>query len=160
MAEWFDAGVRLGEQVEKDMIAVRIGPGARMIVVAAPACFSTHAPPKTPRDLTHYSCINLRLAIYGGLYAWEFEKDGEAIRVRVDGQLAFNGLPHILAAALEGFGLAYLPQDVCRAPLAEGRLVQALADWRPPFPGYRLYYPSRRPPAPAFALIVEVLRHR
>ena len=160
VAERFDAGVRLGEQVEKDMIAVRIGPEARMIVVAAPACFATRAPPQTPRELTHYPCINLRLATYGGFYAWEFEKDGEAIRVRVDGQFAFNGVPHMLTAALEGFGLAYLPEDVCRDALAQGRLVQALADWCPLFPGYHLYYPSRRQPSPAFALIVESLRRR
>jgi len=160
VAERFDAGVRLGEQVEKDMIAVRIGPEARMIVVAAPACFATRAPPQTPRELTHYPCINLRLATYGGFYAWEFEKDGEAIRVRVEGQVAFNGVPHMLTAALEGFGLAYLPEDVCREALSKGRLVQALADWCPLFPGYHLYYPSRRQPSPAFALIVESLRRR
>ena len=160
VAERFDAGVRLGEQVEKDMIAVRIGPEARMIVVAAPACFATRAPPQTPRELTHYPCINLRLATYGGFYAWEFEKDGEAIRVRVEGQVAFNGVPHMLTAALEGFGLAYLPEDVCREALSQGRLVQALADWCPLFPGYHLYYPSRRQPSPAFALIVESLRRR
>jgi DNA-binding transcriptional LysR family regulator len=160
VAERFDAGVRLGEQVEKDMIAVRIGPEARMIVVAAPACFATRPPPQTPRELTHYPCINLRLATYGGFYAWEFEKDGEAIRVRVEGQVAFNGVPHMLTAALEGFGLAYLPADVCREALSQGRLVQALADWCPLFPGYHLYYPSRRQPSPAFALIVESLRRR
>ena len=160
VAERFDAGVRLGEQVEKDMVAVRIGPDARMIVVAAPACFETRPRPATPRDLTHYPCINLRLATYGGFYAWEFEKDGEAIRVRVDGQFAFNGVPQILAAALEGFGLAYLPQDVCRSSIAEGRLEQVLEDWCPYFPGYHLYYPSRRQPAPAFALIVDALRRR
>jgi len=160
VAERYDAGVRLGEQVEKDMIAVRIGPEARMIVVAAPTCFATRPPPQTPRDLTHYPCINLRLATYGGFYAWEFEKDGEAIRVRVDGQFAFNGVPHMLTAALAGFGLAYLPEDVCRDALAQGRLVQALADWCPLFPGYHLYYPSRRQPSPAFALIVEALRRR
>ncbi len=160
VAERFDAGVRLGEQVEKDMVAVRIGPDARMIVVAAPSCFETRARPETPRDLTRYPCINIRLPTYGGFYAWEFEKDGHEIRVRVDGQLAFNGVPQVLAAALDGYGLAYLHEDVCRKPIAEGRLVQVLEDWRPPFPGYHLYYPSRRQPTPAFMVILEALRHR
>lgn len=160
VAERFDAGVRLGEQVEKDMVAVRIGPDAHMIAVAAPRCFETRPMPATPRDLTHYPCINMRLATYGGYYAWEFEKGGEAVRVRVDGQFAFNGVPQILAAALDGFGLAYLPEDICRPALTDGRLVQALADWSPRFPGYHLYYPSRRQPSPAFALVVEALRRR
>jgi DNA-binding transcriptional LysR family regulator len=160
VAERFDAGVRLGEQVEKDMIAVRIAPDAHMIVVAAPSCFETRGRPATPRDLTHYPCINLRLPTYGGFYAWEFAKGGEEIRVRVDGQLAFNGVPQILAAALDGYGLAYLPEDVCTKPIAEGRLIQALADWCPRFPGYHLYYPSRRQPSPAFTLILDALRCR
>jgi DNA-binding transcriptional LysR family regulator len=158
--ERFDAGVRLGEQVEKDMIAVRIGPDARMIVVAAPFCFGSRAQPETPRDLTRHPCINLLLPTYGGFYAWEFAKDGEEIRVRVDGQLAFNGVPQILAAALDGYGLAYLPQDVCAEPIAEGRLVQTLGDWCPLFPGYHLYYPSRRQPSAAFTLILDALRYR
>jgi DNA-binding transcriptional LysR family regulator len=160
VAERFDAGVRLGEHVEKDMVAVRIGPNAHMIVVAAPACFDERPPPTSPRDLPRYPCINLRLATLGGYYAWEFEKDGEAIRVRVDGQFAFNSVPHILAAAVAGFGLAYLPEDVCGPHIADGGLVQVLADWCPPFPGYHLYYPSRRQPTPAFALIVDALRCR
>jgi DNA-binding transcriptional LysR family regulator len=160
VAERFDAGVRLGEQVEKDMIAVRIAPDAHMIVVAAPSCFEKRAHPATPRDLTHYPCINLRLATYGGFYAWEFAKDGQEIRVRVDGQLAFNGVPQILAAALDGYGLAFVPEDVCVKPIAEGRLVQLLADWCPRFPGYHLYYPSRRQPSPAFSLILDALRWR
>ncbi len=160
VAERFDAGVRLGEQVEKDMIAVRIAPDARMIVVAAPSCFENRARPATPRDLTQHPCINLRLPTYGGFYAWEFAKDGEEIRVRVDGQLAFNGVPQILAAALDGYGLAFVPEDVCMKPIAEGRLVQLLADWCPRFPGYHLYYPSRRQPSPAFTLILDALRCR
>jgi DNA-binding transcriptional LysR family regulator len=160
VAERFDAGVRLGEQVEKDMVAVRIGPDARMIVVAAPSCFEARAKPVTPRDLTHYPCINLRLPTYGGFYAWEFAKDGEEIRVRVDGQLAFNGVPQVLAAALDGYGLACLPEDVCAKPIAEGRLLQVLDDWCPRFPGYRLYYPSRRQPTPAFTVILDALRCR
>jgi DNA-binding transcriptional LysR family regulator len=160
VAERFDAGVRLGEQVEKDMVAVRIAPDAHMIVVAAPSCFEHRERPATPRDLTRYPCINLRLATYGGFYAWEFAKDGEEIRVRVDGQLAFNGVPQILAAALDGYGLAFVPEDVCTKPIAEGRLVQLLADWCPRFPGYHLYYPSRRQPSPAFTVILEALRFR
>jgi DNA-binding transcriptional LysR family regulator len=160
VAERFDAGVRLGEQVEKDMVAVGIAPDAHMIVVAAPSCFTTRAQPATPRDLTHYPCINLRLPTYGGFYAWEFAKGGEEIRVRVDGQLAFNGVPQILAAALDGYGLAFVPEDVCTKPIAEGRLVQLLADWCPRFPGYHLYYPSRRQPDPAFIVILEALRFR
>lgn len=160
VAERFDAGVRLGEQVEKDMVAVRIGPDARMVVVGAPSCFEGRARPATPRDLTRHPCINLRLPTYGGFYAWEFEREGEAIRVRIDGQLAFNGVPQVLAAALDGYGLAYLPEDMCANALAQGRLVQVLAEWCPPFPGYHLYYPSRRQPAPAFALLVEALRYR
>jgi len=160
VAERFDAGVRLGEQVEKDMIAVRIAPDARMIVVAAPSCFETRTRPATPRDLTRHPCINLRLPTYGGFYAWEFAKDGEEIRVRVDGQLAFNGVPQILAAALDGYGLAFVPEDVCAKPIAEGRLVQLLADWCPRFPGYHLYYPSRRQPCAQFTLILDALRWR
>jgi len=160
VAERFDAGVRLGEQVEKDMVAVRIGPDARMIVVAVPSCFATRLPPMTPRELTHHTCLNLRLPTYGGFYAWEFEKDGEAIRVRVDGQFAFNGVPQLLTAVIDGFGLAYLPEDVCKPYLADGRIVQVLDDWCPTFPGYHLYFPSHRQPSPAFALIVEALRYR
>ena len=140
------------------MIAVRIAPDARMIVVAAPSCFESRDSPETPRDLTRYPSINLRLPTYGGFYAWEFVKDGEEIRVRVDGQLAFNGVPQILAAALDGYGLAFVPEDVGAKPIAEGRLVQLLADWRPRFPGYHLYYPIRRQPSPAFTLILDALR--
>ncbi len=160
VAERYDAGVRLGEQVEKDMIAVRIGPEARMIVVAAPSCFENRAKPLTPRDLTHHPCINLRLASYGGFYAWEFEKHGDPIKVRVEGQLAFNVVGHMLTAALEGYGLAYLPEDVCKPAMAERRLVQVLEDWCPLFPGYHLYYPSRRQPTPAFSVILDELRYR
>jgi DNA-binding transcriptional LysR family regulator len=160
VAQRYDAGVRLGEQVEKDMIAVRIAPDAHMIVVAAPPCLENRARPVTPRDLTHYPCINLRLPTYGGLYAWEFAKDGEEIRVRVEGQVAFNGVPQVLAAALDGYGLAFVPEDVCAKPIAEGRLVQLLADWCPRFPGYHLYYLSRRQPSSAFALILDALRYR
>jgi len=156
----YDAGVRLGEQVAKDMIAVRIGPDMRMAVVGAPAYFAKRPQPKTPQDVTEHHCINLRLPTSGGLYAWEFEKDGRALRVRVEGQLVFNSSALSLKAALAGFGLAYLPEDRAQSHLGDGRLIRVLADWCPPFPGYHLYYPSRRQPMPAFALLVDALRYR
>jgi DNA-binding transcriptional LysR family regulator len=156
----FDAGVRLGEQVAKDMIAVRIGPDMRMAVVAAPSYFADRQRPETPHDLMHHNCINLRLPTYGGLYPWEFEKDAREVRVRVEGQLVFNNvvLPH--EAALDGFGLAYLPEQQVQPDIDAGRLVRVLADWCPPFPGYHLYYPSRRQHSPAFVLLVDALRYR
>ena len=160
VAERYDAGVRLGEQVAKDMIAVRIGPDFRMAVVGAPSYFASRPRPKTPQDLTAHNCINLRLPTYGGLYAWEFEKRGRELKVRVDGQLVFNNIALRLNAALAGLGLAYLPEDQVQAHLAEGRLIRVLADWCPPFSGYHLYYPSRRQPTPAFALLVDALRYR
>lgn len=160
VAERFDAGIRFGEQVAKDMIAVRIGPDMRMAVVGAPDYFKAHPCPKKPQDLTEHRCINLRLPTYGGLYAWEFEKPRRKINVRVDGQLVFNGLGLILDAALAGLGLAYLPQDMVAEPLAKKRLKQVLSDWCPPFSGYHLYYPSRRQTSPALALLVEALRYR
>jgi DNA-binding transcriptional LysR family regulator len=156
----YDAGMRIGEQVAKDMVAVRIGPDMRMAVVGAPGYFSGRKRPKVPQDLTAHVCINLRLPTLGGLYAWEFEKARRELKVRVEGQIVFNGTALILRAALGGFGLAYLPEDRVRLPLAEGRLVRVLADWCPPFPGYHLYYPSRRQPTPAFTLLVEALRYR
>lgn len=160
VAERYDAGVRLGEQVARDMIAVRIGPDMRMAVVGAPAYFATRPKPKTPHDLTHHTCINLRFPTLGGLYAWEFEKDGRALNVRVDGPLVFNVMPMILKAATDGFGLAFVLEDQAAPLIADGRLVRVLADWCPPFPGYHLYYPSRRQLTPAFALLVESLRYR
>ena len=160
VAERFDAGIRSGEMVAKDMIAVRIGPDMRSAVVGAPAYFAKRERPKTPQDLTSHTCVNLRLPTHGGLYAWEFEKGGRELRVRVEGQLTFNESGPMLDAALAGFGLAYLPEDSVQAHLAEGRLVRVLADWCPPYAGYHLYYPSRRQPTPAFALLVEVLRYR
>ena len=160
VAERYDAGVRLGEQVSRDMVAVRIGPDMRMAVVGAPSYLARREPPRTPHDLVAHDCINIRLPTYGGIYAWEFEKDGRELRVRVEGQLVFNNIALRLNAALAGFGLAYLPEDQLRAHLAEGRLVRVLADWCPPFPGYHLYYPSRRQPTLAFALLVDVLRYR
>ena len=160
VAERYDAGVRLGEQVAKDMIAMRIGPDMRMAVVATPCYLARRPRPRTPQDLTAHACINLRLPTYGGLYAWEFEKAGRALKVRVEGPLVFNSTSMILEAALTGIGLAYLPEDRVRRHLADGRLVRVLADWCPPFSGYHLYYPSRRQPAPAFALLVDALRYR
>ena len=160
VAERYDAGVRLGEQVAKDMIAVRIGPDMRMAVVGAPAYFAGRPPPQAPQDLTAHSCINIRLPTYGGLYVWEFEKAGRELNVRVEGQLVFNNTSLRLNAALAGFGLAYLPEDQVQTHLAAGRLVQVLGDWCPPFAGYHLYYPSRRQPTPAFAVLVDALRYR
>lgn len=160
VAERYDAGVRLGEQVGKDMIAVRIGPDMRMAVVAAPSYFKTRRRPKTPEDLTSHACINLRLPTYGGLYAWEFEKNGRELKVRVEGQLVFNNIVLRLNAALAGLGLAYLPEDMVKTHLAKRRLVRVLADWCPPFSGYHLYYPSRRQHTSAFTLLVDALRYR
>ena len=160
VAERYDAGVRLGEQVAKDMIAVRIGPDFRMAVVGAPSYFERRSRPGKPQDLTAHDCINIRLPTYGGIYAWEFEKRGRPLKVRVEGQLVFNNIALRLNAVLAGLGLAYLPEDQVQAHLADGRLIRVLADWCPPFPGYHLYYPSRRHPAPAFSLLVEALRYR
>jgi DNA-binding transcriptional LysR family regulator len=160
VAERFDAGVRPGGLVAKDMIAVPIGPEMRMAVVGAPAYFAKRSQPRTPQDLTSHSCINLRLPTYRSLYAWEFEKGGRELKVRVEGQLAFNTSTLILMAALAGFGLAYLPEGQVQAYLASGQLIRVLADWCEPFAGYHLYYPSRRQPTPAFALLVDALRYR
>ena len=146
VAQRYDAGVRIGEQVAKDMIAVRIGPDMRMAVVGAPSYFGKRSEPKTPQELIGHSCINLRLPTHGGLYAWEFEKGSRELRVRVEGQLVFNGTYQMLNAALAGFGLAYVPEDLAQPHLAKGRLKRVLEDWCPPFPGYHLYYPSRRQP--------------
>jgi DNA-binding transcriptional LysR family regulator len=160
VAERYDAGVRLGEQVAKDMIAVPIGPEQRMAVVGAPSYFARRPVPKTPQQLSDHTCINLRLPTRGGLYAWEFEKGPRKLNVRVEGQLVFNTARMIVLAALQGAGLACLPQDAVKAELDSGRLVRVLADWCPPFPGYHLYYPSRRQQSAAFALLVEALRYR
>jgi DNA-binding transcriptional LysR family regulator len=160
VAERYDAGVRLGEQVAKDMIAVRIGPDFCMAVVGAPSYFERKPKPKKPQDLTDHDCINIRLPTYGGIYAWEFEKRGRELKVRVDGQLVFNNIALRLNAVLAGLGLAYLPEDQVQPYLADGRLIRVLDDWCAPFPGYHLYYPSRRQPAPAFAVLVDALRYR
>jgi DNA-binding transcriptional LysR family regulator len=158
VAERFDAGIRLGEQVAKDMVAVRIGPPMRMAVVGSPGYFDDRRLPKAPQDLADHRCINLRLPTAGGLHAWEFAKGARDLKVRVDGQLTVNNIPMALRAARDGIGVAYLPDDLVRADLDAGRLVRVLADWCPAFPGYHLYYPSRRQPKPAFALLVEALR--
>jgi DNA-binding transcriptional LysR family regulator len=160
VAEHFDAGVRLGERVAKDMIAVRIGPDMRMAVVGAPSYFETRPRPKKPQDLTVHNCINLRLPTYGGLYVWEFEKRDRELKVRVEGQLVFNNLALRLDAALAGVGLAYVPEDQVQTHLRDGRLIRVLADWCPPFAGYHLYYPSRRQATPAFTVLVDALRSR
>lgn len=160
VAERYDAGVRLGEQVARDMVAVRIGPDMRMVVVGAPAYFATHAAPRTPRELINHNCINLRLPTRGGLYAWEFEKGKRQLRVHVEGQLVLNATAQMLNAALAGLGLAYVPEDLARPHVAKRRLKLVLEDWCPPFSGYHLYYPSRRQPTSAFALLVEALRYR
>jgi DNA-binding transcriptional LysR family regulator len=159
VAEGFDAGVRLGEQVAQNMIAVRIGPDMRMAVVGTQSYFAGRPKPKTPHDLTAHNCINLRLPTYGGLYAWEFEKNRRALKVRVEGQLTFNDTDFALAAALDGLGLAYLPDDKISQHVTAGRLVRVLADWCPPFAGYHLYYPSRQQPTPAFTLLVDALKY-
>ncbi len=159
VAERCDAGVRAGDIVDKDMIAVPIGPDIRMIVVGSPAFFAGRAKPTAPQDLTDYPCINLRLPTRGGLYAWEFERDGRDVRVRVEGQLIFNSIGLMLSAALAGFGLAYLAEDQVKPYLANGQLVQVLAQFCPAFPGHHLYYPSRRQPSPAFAILVDALRY-
>jgi DNA-binding transcriptional LysR family regulator len=160
VAERYDAGVRFGEQVGKDMIAVRIAPDMRMVPVATPDYLAQRGVPKRPQDLLGHSCINIRLPTYGGLYAWEFAKAGRELKVRVDGQLVFNTVNQVLRAALDGFGIAFVPEDLTPAAVAAGRLTAVLQDWCPRFPGYHLYYPSRRQSAPAFALLVEALRYR
>src|SRR5712691_10612507 len=160
VAQRFDAGVRAGEQVAKDMIAVRIGPDMRMAVVGAPSYFKKRSEPKTPQDLIGHNCINLRLPTHGGLYAWEFEKGGRELKVRVEGQLIFNATTQILNAALAGLGLAYAPEGMVQPYLARGRLKRVLEDWCLPYPGYHLWYPSRRQSSAAFALLVDALRYR
>lgn len=158
VADGFDAGVRLGEQVAKDMIAVRISPDIRMVVVASPDYFSRYPLPLTPHDLTHHNCINLRLTTYGGLFPWEFSKNGEELKVRVEGQLTFNNLELRLNAVRAGCGLTCLPEDTVADDIRQGRLIQVLDEWCPLLPGYHLYYPHRRHPAPAFTLVLNALR--
>ncbi len=159
VAEHYDAGVRLGQQVAKGMIAVRIGPDIRMAVVGAPGYFAIRSPPNKPQDLTAHHCINLRLPSYRGIYGWEFEKRRQALKVQVEGQLLFNNIALGLEAAVAGFGLAYLPEDQVQMHLADGRLIRVLTDWCPAFSGYHLYYPSRRQPTSAFGLLLDALRY-
>lgn len=158
VADRFDAGVRLGDTIDKDMIAVPIGPPLRMAAVAVPGYFSSRGIPENPRDLMNHRCINQRMQTSGGLYVWDFEQGGKQVNVRVDGQLIFNTSSHIVDAALAGLGIAYLPEEEFDPHLREGRLERVLEDWCPPFSGYYLYYPSRRQPSPAFTLVANALR--
>jgi DNA-binding transcriptional LysR family regulator len=160
VADRFDAGVRLGEHVDKDMVAVPIGPPMRMAVVGAPDYFKRRGRPATPHDLTNHACINMRFPTLGGLYAWEFGKDGRDLQVRVGGQLTFNDSRLIIAAACAGLGLAFILEGHVRTQLKDKRLVRVLDDWCPPFAGYHLYYPSRRHQSPAFGLVLGALRYR
>lgn len=158
--EHFDAGVRLGESVEKDMIAVRIGPDWRLVAVASPGYLTEHGVPDHPQDLVRHRCINMRHETAGGLYTWEFEKEGQELRVRVSGQLTFNNSYAMIDAAVNGYGIAYVPENIVERHIASGELMQVLDDWSPFFDGYFLYYPSRRQNLPAFKVIVDALRHR
>ncbi|HEX6611790.1 MAG TPA: LysR family transcriptional regulator [Hyphomicrobiaceae bacterium] len=158
VADRFDAGVRMGESIDKDMIAMPISPMLRMAAVASPAYFQKHPVPKVPADLTQHRCINIRFPTHGGLYVWEFERRGREVNVRVDGQAIFNTSPHIVLAALDGLGVAFLPEEEFSPHIEAGRLIRVLENWCPPFPGYHLYYPSRRQPSPAFSLVLDALR--
>jgi DNA-binding transcriptional LysR family regulator len=160
VADGFDAGVRLGDSVEKDMIAVRISPDARLVAVATPAYFASNPPPLHPGDLTAHRCVNLRLVTARALYAWEFQKGAEAIRAKVEGQVTFNTVNAMLQAVLDGFGIGFLPEDIVLPHIASGALVQVLDDWCQPMPGLHLYYPSRRQTSPAFRIILDALRYR
>jgi DNA-binding transcriptional LysR family regulator len=160
VAERYDAGVREGEQIAKDMIAVPIGPESRMAVVGAPSYFRRQAMPKTPLELVGHNCINLRLPTHGGLYAWEFEKGGRELKVRVEGQVSVNGTYQMLNAAVMGMGLAYIPEELAQPYINKHRLKRVLEDWCPSFSGFHLFYPSRRQATPAFALLVDALRYR
>jgi DNA-binding transcriptional LysR family regulator len=160
VAQQYDAGVRSGEQVAKDMIAVRVGPDMRMAVVGAPSYFKARSEPRRPQELIVHNCINLRLPLHGNVYAWEFEKGSRELRVRVEGQLTFNGTAQLLNGALAGCGLAYMPEGLVEEHIKKGRLKRVLADWCPPYSGYHLFYPSRRQSSGAFALVVDALRHR
>lgn len=160
VAQGYDAGVRLGEQLAKDMVAVRIGPEMRMAVVASPSYFAHHPIPQTAEDLIAHNCISSRLPTYGGIFPWGLEKDGHEVKVRSEGQLVLNTLGLRVACALDGLGIAYLPEDQALPYIAEGRLIRVLEDWCPRFPGYHLYYPSRKHPSPAFSLLLDRLRYR
>jgi len=160
VAERYDIGVRLGDQVEKDMVAVRIAPDLRMAIVGSPTYFAKRSLPRIPHDLAEHNCINLRLPTYGGIYAWEFEKDGRETKVHVQGQLVFSSSPPMLKAALTGFGLACVPEDMAQDHITQGHLTRVLEDWCPAFPGYHAYYPRRRQSSPALSLVIDALRYR
>lgn len=155
-----DAGIRLGEAISKDMIAVRISPDWRLVVVGSPAYFERHPPPGTPHELTRYPCVNIRHRPSGATYAWEFEKDGQTFTVKVEGQLVFNSIMHVLNGAVDGIGLAYVPEPLAAPYLTDGRLKMVLSDWCPYFPGFHLYYPNRRQASPAFSAFVDAIRYR
>jgi DNA-binding transcriptional LysR family regulator len=159
-AERFDIGVRLGSEVARGMIAVRLTPDMRMSIVGSPSYLRKRATPQTPHELTLHDCINLRLPTYGGLLPWELHKGRKQIQVRVEGQLTFNGTYQILAATLDGFGLGYIPEDLAKPHVEAGRLKWILEDWFPTFPGYHVYYPSRRQSSKALAVVIDALRHR
>lgn len=159
VAQRYDVGVRLGDQVAKDMIAMRIGPDLRMTVVAAPDYFLNHPIPQTPQDLSEHVCINLRLPTHGSLLVWDFEKDGHAVKVRVEGQWMFNSSSQILRASLAGCGLAFLPESMVDEHVAQGRLRKVLEDWCHVFPGYHIYYPSRRQKSTALGVVLDALRY-
>ena len=158
--ERFDAGIRMGESISKDMIAVRIGPDWRLAVVGSPAYFERNPAPTTPHELTSHACVNIRHRPSGAIYAWEFKKNGQAVTVKAEGQLVFNSIMHVLNAAVDGIGLAYVPEELVAPYLADGRLKEILADWCPRFQGYHLYYPNRRQASPAFSALVEALKYR
>lgn len=158
VADRFDAGVRMGDTIDRDMIAVPVGPKLRMAIAASPAYFQTQPIPKVPRDLLNHNCINMRMQTAGGLYTWDFDRRGQSLNVRVDGQLVFNTSPSIVDAAVAGLGIASLPEEEFAPHIQEGRLVRVLEDWCPPFPGYYLYYPSRKQPSHAFSLVLDALR--
>ena len=158
VADRFDAGVRFNETVEKDMIAIPIGAEQRMAAVASPDYIHQYSVPVTPRDLIHHNCINIRMPTYERLYAWEFEKEGKKLNIHVEGQLIFNTSPHIVEAALNGLGIAFLPEEEFAPYIEQGKLVKMLEDWCPPFPSYHLYYPSRRQPSAAFSLVINALK--
>nr|WP_222857114.1 LysR family transcriptional regulator [Agrobacterium pusense] len=160
VTERYDAGVRMGEQLAKDMISARIGPDFRFAVVGSKSYFADHPEPETPQDLTQHSCINHRFQTSGGLWAWDFEKDGREIKIRVDGQLVLNNIFHIMDATLAGLGLAYVPEEIALPHIAKGRLKRVLESWSPYWDGFYLYYPSRRQSSPAFVTLLEALRHR
>lgn len=158
VANRYDAGIRLGEQVTNGMISARIGPDLRFVVVGSPAYFASNPKPETPQDLLQHRCINLRLPTHGGFYVWEFAKDGREVKARVEGQVIFNSVYQIRSAAVSGFGLAHIPEDIVAPLIAEGKLIQVMDEWCPVWDGLHIYYPSRRESSRALALVVKALR--